>query len=238
MITENTISIEGKGKDVYPVKNNLNIIIASNNDWVVPAGKEERRFAVLEVKEDVLKNHEYFKEIGDQMDNGGCEALRYFLENYDISKFNLRKIPQTDALFQQKLHSRNALDKWWYDALLDEGFYMLSKGLYQDITYQPWKEAFDTDELFDSYLHASKKFNTKNYLSKAGFGTDLKKICPKVLKKRIRKCGLHQYLLPPLEVCRKDFEIAFEMENKINWLADEEDERDLHEIVDEEMPNM
>ncbi len=43
MITEPFVSIEHKGKDAIQIKNHINICIASNNDWVIPAGMEERR---------------------------------------------------------------------------------------------------------------------------------------------------------------------------------------------------
>ena len=49
LITESTLPIEGKGKDVVQEKNRVKLLVASNNAWVVPAGMEERRFAVYDV---------------------------------------------------------------------------------------------------------------------------------------------------------------------------------------------
>src|SRR5262249_40396663 len=44
LITEDTIRVEGKGKARVTVPNRLHVMLASNNDWVIPAGAHERRF--------------------------------------------------------------------------------------------------------------------------------------------------------------------------------------------------
>jgi len=44
LITEETLAIEYKGKDVVHIKNHVRLLIATNRDWAVPAGLEERRF--------------------------------------------------------------------------------------------------------------------------------------------------------------------------------------------------
>jgi hypothetical protein len=46
LISEPTISIEAKGRDVITAPNHLHGMMASNADWVVPAGEIERRFVV------------------------------------------------------------------------------------------------------------------------------------------------------------------------------------------------
>ena len=42
------MSIERKEIDVYQTENRLAVIFAANNEWVVPATGDERRFLVLE----------------------------------------------------------------------------------------------------------------------------------------------------------------------------------------------
>jgi phage/plasmid-associated DNA primase len=55
IITEPTLAIEKKGLDVVMVPNMLDVIMASNNTWVVPAGLDERRFLVLAVNSSTRK---------------------------------------------------------------------------------------------------------------------------------------------------------------------------------------
>ena len=91
------------------------------------------------------------------MDNGGREALLHHLRNRDLSGFNVRTVPQTDALADQKAHSRRGIDRLVEilaqegalpaanAVLLDvavttgeakgEGFYAQAKALVPDLKY-------------------------------------------------------------------------------------------------------
>jgi hypothetical protein len=111
LITEDTIDIEPKGLDLHRVRNCLHIVMASNSDWVVPAGADARRFFVLDVADTQKQNGEYFAAIEKQMKAGGLEALLYELLNRDLSNFDIRKVPHTQALAQQKQFSRRGVDQ-------------------------------------------------------------------------------------------------------------------------------
>ena len=87
--TEDSLIVEPKGKDAFQIKNHMRLIIASNNEWVVPAGMEERRFFVLDVCDKNMQNREYFNRIFEQMDNGGREALLYDLLRYNLEGIDL-----------------------------------------------------------------------------------------------------------------------------------------------------
>jgi hypothetical protein len=86
-------------------------VMASNSDWVVPAGADARRFFVLDVADTQMQNTEYFAAIKRQMENGGHEALLWELLHRDISTFEVRSVPQTAALAQQKQFSRRGVDQ-------------------------------------------------------------------------------------------------------------------------------
>jgi hypothetical protein len=111
LVTEETLLIEPKGIDPFPVRNCIHFIMSSNNDWVIPAGAEARRYFVLNVGDNHMQDHDYFAAIVKEMDNGGREALLYELLNRDLSHFNIRTVPQTDALAEQKQHSRRGIDR-------------------------------------------------------------------------------------------------------------------------------
>ena len=51
LITERTLMIEPKGVDSFQMPNRLKILMATNNDWVVPASADERRYFVLDVSD-------------------------------------------------------------------------------------------------------------------------------------------------------------------------------------------
>jgi hypothetical protein len=110
LITEPTILIELKGTDSFQAPNRMKIILSSNSDWVVPAGKDARRFFVLDVSEAKKQDTEYFGAIVTQMESGGREAYLDDLLHRDLSGFNVRDVPQTAALAQQKMHTRRGVD--------------------------------------------------------------------------------------------------------------------------------
>lgn len=63
LITEPTLSIEGKGKDIITVPNCLHVMMASNEDWVVPAGEIERRYEVQTVANDHAQDPAWFEPL-------------------------------------------------------------------------------------------------------------------------------------------------------------------------------
>jgi hypothetical protein len=73
LITEETLMIEPKGVDTFPVRNCLHLIMSSNNEWVIRAGADARRYFVLTVSDAHKQDHSYFAAIARQMDLGGRE---------------------------------------------------------------------------------------------------------------------------------------------------------------------
>jgi hypothetical protein len=112
LITEPTIAIEAKGRDVEEFPNCLHILFASNEDWVVPAGSYERRFAVFDVSSEKMQDHQWFSEISDELENGGREAFLFDALNTDLVGFHPRQIYKTSALIQQGERSMSPEDEW------------------------------------------------------------------------------------------------------------------------------
>src|SRR5262249_49097706 len=80
----------------------------------------------------------YFKDLDEQMQNGGLAAMVHALLNRDISNFEVRDIPQTEALAEQKTLSLDSIDKWWV-AVLDRGFVWESRyGVAEFLSWQPF----------------------------------------------------------------------------------------------------
>jgi len=139
LITEDTLMIEPKGLDSFPVRNNLHILMSSNSDWVIPAGADARRFFVLTVSDAKKQDIAYFAAIAKQMENGGREALLHHLLRKDLSKFNVRAVPQTEALADQKAHSRRGVDRL-VEILATNCVLPVRHGTYADITITSGEE--------------------------------------------------------------------------------------------------
>lgn len=216
MITESTINVEMKGKDVYTIKNNLHMIFATNNEWAAPAGPKERRFFVIDVGEKHMQDHPYFQAICNQMDNGGREALLHFLMNYDVSKIDLRKFPQTAALREAKLLSASPAQKFWY--------HVLESGCLDESNADGWGNgSIQTDVLYRQYVVCVNNMGNKHKASETELGMQLKNMLPSnnVKKERRTVRGYYgssrknYYVFPSLSECRSAFENF--MNAKFEW---------------------
>lgn len=211
LVTEPTIRVEPKGCDSFSVPNYVNLLIASNNEWIIPAGLDERRFFVLEVSSARQRDHEYFKTLHEEMNNGGREALLYDLLQRDISDSNLRRVPQTCGLLEQKLLSADSVTKFWCSRLF-EGSQLRRE--------DEWQTVVATQRLYDDYVAYVKNLGFTRVEDDALFSRTLRKICPGVrgpkritdhVSRKRSRCLEFQ----PLEVCRAEFEGA--MGGPIEW---------------------
>lgn len=204
LVTSKFQMIEAKGIDPIRLDNFVRLLMTSNEDWVVPAGKDERRFCVLDINPRCAQNADYFKEMEEELANGGREALLHDLLAFDLSQVDLRKIPRTGALLEQKLRSLDSVESWWFERL-DAGT-PTSSGKY-------WLDHLPIRTLFDDYIAVADKVGVRRKSELTAFGIKLAKLVPGL--KRVRRhvetsLGVMErawcYALPPLTVCREAFQ--------------------------------
>lgn len=120
LVTGTEVNVERKGVDAVTQPNYLHIILASNDEWVVPASDDERRYFFLHVGERRRKDVTYFAAMARQMEAGGYRALLKLLLEMDLSDFEVRLAPTTAALREQMELSLEPMDEWLL-TLLDAG---------------------------------------------------------------------------------------------------------------------
>lgn len=212
LITEPTIPIERKFVDLKIAPNMLHIIMASNSDWVVPAGIDERRYCVLKVSSVQKGNHGYFEALMQEIENGGLEAMLYDLQHWDISAFNVREVPQTPGLLEQKLQSMDPIPAWWYMKLQDGSISQC----------HDW-ESLPTKLVYQDYLETTSKMSGQiRKANEISFGMAFAKLLPdgwpqkkKQPKNTITQARIQHYVLPPLNECRAYFD--FLIKGNIEW---------------------
>jgi hypothetical protein len=122
LLTEKTITIEPKYVHPFQVRNLLHVLIASNDDWVVPAGPQSRRYAVFEVSNERVEDFEYFKALDAELRSGGAEAMLYDLLQLPLAGWHPKQIYQTAALFAQRQHTLRgieaAIEGWLQNGVL------------------------------------------------------------------------------------------------------------------------
>ena len=150
LVTEPTVAYEGKGRDAVMGKNLIHIVMASNSDWVVPAGLDgERRFAVFEVNESRKDDRDFFRALNRQLDEGGRAAFLHDMLARDIDGWHPRNdIPQNSALADQKLRGMDPEYSWWYSLLYAGEL----PGYDEDRDWSGGEVELDKGDLYDSYL--------------------------------------------------------------------------------------
>lgn len=129
-ITAERMLFEPKGVDSVPLDNYMRLIIISNDEHIIHAAADERRYFVVETAETfaqqpgesetaaAARRKVHFDPISQQMlREGGAEAMMHELQHRDISTFDPRVFPETPFLARQKELSRQPHEQWWTDKL-------------------------------------------------------------------------------------------------------------------------
>ena len=91
--------------------------MATNEDHAIAAGSDERRYFVTRVSDRKKQDHAYFRDLTSWWDAKGNRSFLALLQRLNLADFNIRKVPQTRALADQKLQSLTGLDAWLYELL-------------------------------------------------------------------------------------------------------------------------
>ena len=211
LITEPDLVIEYKGKEPIRIRNFARILMASNNDWVVPAGHGARRYLVLDASDKHKGDGTYFTHLVEQINAGGIEAFADHLMHVDLSKVDLRRPPKTKALLDQKLESFDSMDSFIVEMLMD--------GV-NGITNR-WQETVPIDALYQRYADVTKIVGKGWKESKAKFGKRLMKVL-KLKRGRPMENLIRTYVwcFPTLAICRQRFEKYMETDD-MPWPEDD-----------------
>ena len=201
LITEEQMMIEQKGVDAETSPNFTHLILASNSDWVVPTGATERRFFVLDVADTHRQDSNYFQNISNQMHDGGYETLLHFLLGFDLKGFDVRKVPVTRALLEQKMFSMSPFQEWWFVKLVEGSLLVESNG---------WEPEVLCQNLYNDYVTHVARFNISHRGNQTKLGRFLKSVCPDPYPIRDRSLigrdRQYLYRFPELGALRKRWE--------------------------------
>jgi len=213
MITEDNVLTEPKGVDLFRARSFCRVVVSSNNDWVVPAGTTARRFLVLDVPDHREKDFPYFAALKREIDNGGVEALRLYLEGLDLEKLpNPRLIISTDALRDQKIETLDAKGQW----LLG----ILRNGCLGGFS-EKWPTApVPVTQVYESYLETARAIGSNRRSLEMQVSIYLRRIFGNNLAKgrayaKDAKQTSRAFAFPPLEEARNAFEKF--LGSEIDW---------------------
>ncbi|CAL9962551.1 DNA primase [Vibrio phage K296] len=150
LVTEKRLMIERKGLDATAYRNCMRLMIASNEDWFIPAGPHSRRWYVIDIPSDFASSKEYFDAIYSQMEAGGYDGMFHELRNREIHS-DLRKAPVTKLLLEQRARytTTDSIVEWWADKV-DSG--VLGIVGYEELGEEPdWGELAERAGFYDDY---------------------------------------------------------------------------------------
>jgi hypothetical protein len=193
--------IEHKGKEQFKVANRTRVAIIGNEDWLVPASHDERRFAVFDVGAGRKQDTQFFEQMRVKMERGGYRLLLRYLKDPELLTANVNVAPVTAALLEQKVSSLEPLHQWWL-ACLSEGR-IVSGDFGGD-----WPSEVESERFQLAFQRYFKGRNIKNRSPDPRvIGKQLRQACPAVKHtKHSRDIG-YVYRFPSLAECRAAWEL-------------------------------
>lgn len=152
IVTEEYLIGERKGVDAVGYRNMNHIFIASNSDWVVPAGTNSRRWFILDVPNDKVFDRSYFDDLNSELSNGGIEAFLYFLLNRKVTN-DLRRAPETRILKDQRMRSAasDSVLQWWVRSVENEMLSVPEAVVDNPDDMGDWPNVVLKKDLYDEY---------------------------------------------------------------------------------------
>lgn len=206
LITDDSLNVSFKFKEVFPTKNYLRFIFLTNSDWSAPNEVGDRRLFVLHANDVFKLNTEFWDQLWKDMRSGGFEDLMYILMNRDISKRDFQKdFPVTEWALEnveRSLSSTALLVYKW----LEYGISMDSLERIAFVSFE-WGEEIPKKLVYEEYRYFSKECN-KHPLPDSTFGRELKQVIPSLQVMRREEDGKKDsfYVFPSYEIASKEFE--------------------------------
>lgn len=213
LTTATEIMIERKGKEPYMVDNLVRLVVIGNEDWLVPASQDERRYAVFQMGSGMKQNRDFFRQMRVHLDEeGGSGLLLDYLQHFNLNTIDVNDAPKTAALLEQKQKSASSLEQYWFESL-EEGIIL------QSDFQEEWPDRISKDSFYRAFTVycKSRNINPKFADSEKTVGRKLKKICPSLDNHQKTKGSQRSnaYALPSLDQARKEYEIY--IGHEVKW---------------------
>lgn len=210
LITSHDVMIEPKGMNAFRIRSVLRLFISSNEQWVVPATADEGRYFVLNVSDKRKGDYAYFDALRAEMYGKGPSALLNYLQGLDLRGFQIRNVPDTEALAEQKVQGLKNVQRWWHGVLQHGSIENAQKS--DGVGNNIWIAGYirvDRNDLRENYSRwmRTRRFDGEE-VSEIEFTKRLQEMVPQLAQARpgTGTGRTRVYVLPDLDVCRRGFE--------------------------------
>ncbi|WP_051389635.1 bifunctional DNA primase/polymerase [Bradyrhizobium sp. Ec3.3] len=117
IISEPIIQIEPKGFNSHPAKNQIHVMMATNEDWAISASDDERRYVVSEANDKWMGSTKKWTALHDELRNGGYGRMLHDLLSHKLPEgWHPRHVVNTAGLAGQKLRNLSAVQTFVFNA--------------------------------------------------------------------------------------------------------------------------
>ena len=208
--TQRTINIKDKYEKQFEQNSFTRTVITGNADHIMQISRTGRRLSVFNINPVHVGNTRYFDNLIRTFNNGGREALMYYLLHRNISKFNPFKPLHTKETDEQKELSLNDVAEFWLEECLEEN--MLP---YEEVLRTPEGEVISYKVVVEKLtwcFNEVQKRKGERLLSTKAFGRQFRKIVPEMPPAHDVKCTpamigkqLNCFQIKGLKQCREYF---------------------------------
>ena len=207
-ITAHHMHYEQKGFDPVQGINRCAYVMLTNHAHAWQATTDERRAVVIEVGESLRGDHDFWREYHAWANGPGAAALLHYLQGVDVSAFNPRAIPKTEALARQvELTAlRDPQVSWWQEVLEAGAIEWSEGGFPRRIEFSETEETEVPREGLQRCYERSAGARGRQPLA---WGVAAKRLRDWVGAQDVRRREggkrIWAYILPPLPALREQF---------------------------------
>ena len=210
LITSPTLRIERKGIDSELKRNFTRLVILSNEDWIVPATADERRYAFFECNSNRRNDFQFFSAMFSEMtEHGGLPAMvNELLEYQPVNGWEILRQPPTNKGLQEQIYETLIEPEKLMFELLQTGTLELDEFGIDPVELSAERETI----IYATDLRAALRSHLKQMNHRGGHTLDfrqLERLVQQWLGGRIEKISLPGkpnkrscYVIPPLEQAR------------------------------------
>jgi len=117
LITDDTLTINEKGKSQYDIKSYHRFIATTNNEEPFNTSKDDRRNLIIKCSDELCGNKEYFNKFYSIIeDTNAIKSYYEYLKTIpDMDMFGKLKLPVTEYHQELKEMSENIIERWVKD---------------------------------------------------------------------------------------------------------------------------